>query len=482
MTPQVREPAVAGLFYEQDSLKLHSQLEAHFAVAEKTIQQDRTTRALIVPHAGYVYSGNIAAMAYAALPRNNSWEHIFIIGSSHRAHFKGAALCKSDGFNTPLGLVRIDKEMTTTLTKSTPLFQNNIEVHSQEHSIEVQLPFLQYWLERPFKITPILLGTHSPDECEAIAMALKPFFTPNNLFIISSDFSHYPCYHDAVKADEATANAIVSKKPQTLLAQLYANDSSKYNNLQTSLCGWTSALTLLYMTEAATDVVIKKISYQNSGDASMGDKSRVVGYWALSANSQTQEPPFQLSDNEKKQLLKWSRHCLAKALGAPIGFDTDLANMHGIYQEKTGVFVTLHKNNLLRGCIGNFNTNKPLWKSIKEMTLAAAFDDYRFEKVGPDELHNIEIEISVLSPLRPISSHHEIKVGKHGVYLKNGTRTATFLPQVATQHNWGVEDLLGHLSADKAGMGWDDWKTSQLWVYESIVFSEDAISISTEKP
>jgi MEMO1 family protein len=482
MATQLREPAVAGLFYEQDPLELQSQLEALFAMAEKTIQQDRTIMALVVPHAGYTYSGKVAAMAYAALPKSSRWEHIFIIGSSHRAHFKGAALCKSDGFNTPLGVVRIDKEMTTTLTKSTPLFQNNVEVHSQEHSIEVQLPFLQYWLERPFKITPILLGTQSPDECEAIARALKPFFTPNNLFIISSDFSHYPCYDDAVTADEATANAIISKKPQTLLAQLYANNSTKYHNLQTSLCGWTSALTLLYMTEAAQDIAINKITYQNSGDASIGDKSRVVGYWALSANIKPPEATFHLSDDEKKQLLNWSRHCLAHALGAQTEFNTDLGKMNGIYQENAGVFVTLYKNKQLRGCIGNFNTDKPLWKSIKEMTLAAAFDDYRFENVGPSELHDIEIEISVLSPLRPIKSHNEIVIGKHGVYLKKGNRTATFLPQVATHHKWAVEDLLGHLSADKAGMGWDDWKTSQLWVYESLVFREDAISTTTTKP
>ena len=469
----IREPAVAGLFYEKYSPMLTTQLRELFDMVPPEIGPNECTRALIVPHAGYVFSGKVAASAYTALPPDGQWERIFVLGSSHRIAFEGASVFNQAGFKTPLGTVEVDTEMADKLANSSPVYSSDTYTHQHEHSLEVQLPFLQYHLSKPFRIVPILLGNCNNQSFGMLADSLAPYFTKENLFVVSTDFSHYPPYHEALKADMATADAIATNNPETLKAQLNANATKGYHELHTSLCGWTSVMTLLHITSRLKDLQFKKILYQNSGDAWMGDKARVVGYWAIAVEQKNITcDDFDFSDEEKKTLLRISRTALKACVTGKTPPKPSAASLSEKLKENYGAFVSLYVNGTLRGCIGQLKAHKPLWQTVTEMTCAAAQNDYRFPQVTPDETDSISIEISVLSPLKPIDDYSEIELGRHGVHLQKGSHSGTFLPQVAKRNNWTLEEFLGHLSRDKAGLAWDDWHNAELSVYEAVVFGD----------
>jgi AmmeMemoRadiSam system protein B len=192
----VRKPAVAGSFYPSDPSQLKSQIESYFqALANKPVRSD--VAAVIVPHAGYVFSGEVAASAFAQIDPEREYERIFLIGTSHLMYMNGASIYKTGDFSTPLGIVKVDTELAGKLIKENSVFEDIPEAHGQEHSLEVQLPFLQCRFKKPFKIVPIIIGTQSIATCHKIANALKPWFNDKNLFVISSDFSHYPTYAGA---------------------------------------------------------------------------------------------------------------------------------------------------------------------------------------------------------------------------------------------------------------------------------------------
>jgi AmmeMemoRadiSam system protein A len=319
-------------------------------------------------------------------------------------------------------------------------------------------------------LVPLLLGTHNAETCRKIAAVLQPFFTPENLWIVSTDFSHYPKYDDAVHTDEITANAICSNNPGQLLSVLNDEKTMKTEKLATPLCGWTSVLTLLYMTEKA-DVEFEKIRYLNSGDAPFyGDKNRVVGYWSVAVKSKENE--FIILEAEKAELIKKARHSISHFVTTRNRGQLLAPETNGILLEKTGVFVSIYIDGKLRGCIGGFAGEQTLNEMVQRLAASSACD-HRFKPVQADELDKMKLEISVLSPLKKIKSVTDIKLGKHGIYIKNEFNTGTFLPQVATKTGWNVEEFLGHCARDKAGIGWDGWKTAEIFVYEAVVFRED---------
>jgi len=337
----------------------------------------------------------------------------------------------------------------------------------------VQLPFLQYWLKKPFKIVPIIIGTQTESTVHEIANELKPYFNNENLFVISSDFSHYPTYEGALDADKATGNAISLNSPEEFLKTIKLNDTKKLTGLVTSCCGWSSVLTLLYLSSKTPGITINHIQYQNSGDSPYGDHSRVVGYHAFTfvrESIPTEKSGFNLSDKEKAQLLLLARTTIEYKLKNKDYNPTESFSEN--LKSNCGAFVTLHKKGSLRGCIGRFITNEPLYVVVQQMALAAAFEDTRFSPVKPGEMDDIDIEISVLTPLKRINSIDEFEYGKQGIYIKKGYRTGTFLPQVADETRWTKEEFLGHCAQDKAGIGWDGWKDAELYTYEALVFGE----------
>jgi AmmeMemoRadiSam system protein B/AmmeMemoRadiSam system protein A len=444
-------------------------------------RKNKDVVAVIAPHAGYVFSGKVAASAYNQVDPSKQYDNVFVIASSHQVSFPGASVYNRGDYLTPLGRVKVNRELADRLIRENPVFTFNPEADLHEHSLEVQVPFLQYHLKKDFMLVPIVLGTQSDQTCKKLAQALKPYFTGNNLFIISTDFSHYPSYSDARAADQATCNAIVSNDPEVLLRVLDDYKGKDIPNLATNLCGWTSVLTLLYMTAGDRDVKIKPVQYLNSGDSKHGDKSQVVGYWALavtrSNSAKADNPAFEFSREEKLALLKIARNTMEKYVRERRLPEVDMTSVTENMKMQAGAFVTLKEKGELRGCIGRFTASQPLYRVVQEMAVSASTEDSRFEPVTPAETELVEVEISVLSPMKRVYSANDIILGKHGIYIKKGYFSGTFLPQVATETGWTKEEFLGHCARDKAGIGWDGWKDAELYIYEACVFSEHELNV-----
>jgi len=471
-----REPVFAGQFYPDNKKSLRSQLNSFFSKAKER-QSEEQLQAIIAPHAGYVFSGQVAASAYNQISSDAEYENIFIIAPSHKVRITGASIYNIGNYETPLGEVKVNRTLADKLIEEHDFFSFEKQAHQQEHSLEVQLPFLQHHLKDDFQIVPIVTGPQQPEMTEKMANALKPYFAEENLFVVSSDFSHYPEYDDATTVDKATADAIVSNSPKQLLQTIHANSQKDISNLSTSCCGRAGILSLLYLTSGKEDYNIEKIHYMNSGDLG-NTKDRVVGYWAIGFyknNENTKKGSnmsFQLNREEKNSLLHIARNSLEHYLNEGVIPEVDQAQLTETLREKTGAFVTLNKKGNLRGCVGRFEPGIPLYEVVQKMAVAAATQDMRFPGVEPEELDDISIEISVLTPMQKIESKDEITLGEDGIYIKKGTNSGTLLPQVAEKTQWSKEEFLGHCAQDKAGIGWDGWKDADVYKYQAIVFHE----------
>jgi AmmeMemoRadiSam system protein B/AmmeMemoRadiSam system protein A len=472
--PIDRKPAVAGQFYSSDPVKLRGDLSTLFSNAVQ--RQTDDVLAIISPHAGYVFSGEVAASGFNQLDPEKKFENIFILASSHRMSFDGASIYNKGNYITPLGKVKVNLELASKLIDENTVFTANADPHIAEHSLEVQLPFLQYILKNEFRIIPVILGTQSPSTSRKIAAALKPYFNEKNLFVISSDFSHYPDYEDACMVDKATADAILKNSAERLLEVLEDNDHKGIDNLATSLCGWTSVLSLLYMTEGRDDMKFRAIQYQNSGDSKLyGDRERVVGYYSIVVDKVRplqKDAGFSLDEKEKVVLLGIARQTIEEYIIHDRIPGIDEKSITPKLRQPLGAFVTLKKDGQMRGCIGRFEASAPLFEVVQQLAISSSTQDSRFPPVTEEEISGLVIEISVLTPMRRINSIDEFQLGKHGIYMKKGFSSGTFLPQVADETGWTTEEFMGHCARDKAHIGWDGWKTAELYVYEAYIFSE----------
>ena len=472
---QTREPVVrpatqAGRFYTGDPMELSEEVDSLLALHSRSTTYQNVA-ALIVPHAGYYFSGNVAASAYMTLDAKKKYKRIFLLGPSHHEWLNGASVnSEADYYATPLGLVKVDCEMAQQLLDADSVFTYKRSAHDREHCLEVQLPFLQriFTQELP-PIVPIIISTNDYHKLKRMAEVLKPYFTDENLFVISSDFSHYPTYDDAYEVDARTGKAIETGDVEEFIKTIETNAQRGIHNLATSACGEFAIITLMMMLD--DNYSVKHIMYQNSGDIDNHDHSRVVGYHSF-AILRKQSGEFSISNADKKLLKEIALQSIKDSLdGKRIAVaDTSLFILHSSLKQKCGAFVSLHKHGRLRGCIGHFGEDYPLYEIVAEMARAAAFEDPRFMPVTREELDDIDIEISVLTPMRRIKSLDEFELHRHGIYIKKGHRSGTFLPQVADEVNWTKEEFVGHCSQDKAGLGWDGWRDAELYVYEAIVF------------
>ena len=471
--PVVRPATQAGRFYDGNAGRLSHEVDS-FLTLHANDRQYQDVAAIIVPHAGYYFSGNVAAAAYMSLPKDKPYKRIFLLGPSHHEWLDGASVnSETDYYETPLGRLRVDRETARKLltsdgddADSASVFSYRPEAHDREHCLEVQLPFLQrrFTSEVP-PIVPIIISTNDYTKLKRMAEALKPYFTDENLFIVSSDFSHYPSYEDACKVDAKTGKAVESGDVEAFIATIDRNAKSGIRNLATSACGGFPIITLMLMLDGNYEV--KHLLYQNSGDIDDSDLSRVVGYHAF-AILRGEKKEFSLTDEEKSMLKQIAYNSIKDSLdGKPISHPSPLTSH--LYS-KCGAFVSLHKNGRLRGCIGHFGEDTPLHEIVAEMARAAAFEDPRFSPLRREELDDVDIEISVLTPMRRIQSLDEFELHRHGIYIRKGYHSGTFLPQVADEVNWTKEEFVGHCSQDKAGLGWDGWRDAELYVYEAIVF------------
>jgi MEMO1 family protein len=475
-----RQPVAAGSFYPADKESLTKDISDLFESCKKT-QENLNVRAIITPHAGYIYSGKIAAAAYSSIQKNTVYKNIFIIASSHVMSFDGASVYNIGDYITPMGKVAVNIEIANKLISENKVFNFPTKAHLQEHSIEVQLPFIQYYFKEKPLIIPIIIGTDNENIIKKIAEALRPWFTSENLFIISSDFSHYPPYNEAIETDRLTGLSIASDNPQTFLNTLKNNSLKQIPGLATSMCGWTSCLTLLYLAEGNNQLEIKLLDYCNSGDSPVGTKSNVVGYHAIAMIEKNQkqeikkgtENDFSFTAKEKKQLFDIARNSIHTMLYNDKKLVINDKAMPEKLKENLGAFVTLKINGTLRGCIGRFISSDPLYEVVEASALSSAFEDPRFQPLTKDEFSKVDIEITVLGPLKKINSIKEIVLGKHGIYIKKDFRAGTMLPQVAIENGWTVEQFLGFTSRDKAGLGWDGWKDAEIYIYDGVVLEEN---------
>ena len=467
--PVIRPATQANRFYTGDAKELSEEVDSFLALHRgETVYNN--VAALIVPHAGYYYSGNVAATAYMSMPKDKPYKRIFLLGPSHHEWLDGASVnTEADYYATPLGHVKVDHETALRLTDSDSVFSYQPKAHDREHCLEVQLPFLQRRFGENVmpSIVPIIISTNDYQKLKRIANVLKPYFTEENLFVISSDFSHYPSYEDACEVDAKTGKAIETGNVEQFIAVLEENSRSGKRNLATSACGELAIVTLMLMMDRTYEV--KHLLYQNSGDVDNQEHNRVVGYHAFAIlRGASQE--FVLSDEEKKILKEIALTSIKDTLaGKPIA-QPILNAQYPVLNSKCGAFVSLHKQGRLRGCIGHFGEDVPLHEIVAEMARAAAFEDPRFMPVTKDELEDIDIEISVLTPMRRIQSLDEFELHRHGIYIRRGYHSGTFLPQVADEVNWTKEEFVSHCAQDKAGIGWDGWRDAELYVYEAIVF------------
>ena len=463
--PVVRPATQANRFYTGDARELSEEVDSFLALHRGATIYHHVA-AVIVPHAGYYFSGRVAASAYMSVPADQPYKRIFLLGPSHHEWLDGASVnTEADYYATPLGDVKVDRETARSITEADSVFSYQPKAHDREHCLEVQLPFLQRRLGDVPPIVPIIISTNDFNKLKRIAHVLKPYFTEENLFVISSDFSHYPSYEDACEVDALTGKAIETGSVEAFIAALEQNARSGKRNLATSACGELAIATLMLMMDGSYEV--KHLMYQNSGDADNHDHSRVVGYHSF-AIVRKSDAGFALSDDEKRLLKEIALTSIKDSLaGKEISHSSPLTTH---LSAKCGAFVSLHKHGRLRGCIGHFGEDIPLHEIVAEMARAAAFEDPRFMPVTADELADIDIEISVLTPMRRIESLDEFELHRHGIYIRKGYRSGTFLPQVADEVNWTKEEFVSHCAQDKAGIGWDGWKDAELYVYEAIVF------------
>jgi AmmeMemoRadiSam system protein B/AmmeMemoRadiSam system protein A len=478
----VREPAVAGKFYPESAARLKLAVETFLQDAAPVKVQKPI--AIIVPHAGYIYSGQICADGFKQVA-NQKYDVIVILGTKHtNSDMEKISLYPGDGFRTPLGVAQVESDIIHSLKKADPTdCMLDKSLHESEHSVEVMVPFIQVVFPKA-KIVPVVVGSQDMRTCIRFGQALaKVLKNKQALIIASSDLSHYPGYEDANIVDGETLAAIAGLDPVAFRATLQAHRDKNITNLGTSACGEAPIMAAMAAAKSlgATDGVV--VSYANSGDTSVGDRSRVVGYGAvvltadktgkdISALTQpaTTAVSATLTPSDKKALLAFARQTLSRIFltqTAPLarGFNATL-------RQPRGSFVTLKKRGELRGCVGRMIGDEPLVKTVGSMAIQAAFNDRRFNPLTADELKDIEIEISVLTPMKQVAGVADIVVGRDGVLLSKDGHHGVFLPQVATEQGWSREEMLDNLCR-KAELETGCWKEkTQFSTFQAVVFGE----------
>lgn len=477
---EIRPPSFAGTFYPESPSVLTLAIRT-FMDEAVTVKRENPI-AIIVPHAGYVYSGQICADGFKQVS-NRTYDTVVLMGTNHtKPNVQKISIYPGSGFRTPLGIAEVNKAVVAALLSEDSDCVMDESLHDREHSIEVVLPFVQTLFPKA-KIVPVVIGTSDAGVCERFGLALaKVVKTRRALIVASSDLSHYPAAEDASVVDRETLSRIVTLNTAALHESIRSQMARHIPNLSTCACGEAPIQVAMAAAKALGATGGTIVSYLHSGDVSLGEPTRVVGYGAVVLSENRGKGPsatpevskeamnLPLKTSDKKALLAFARENIARFLATrttPLarGFSPNL-------YAPCGAFVTLKKGGRLRGCIGHMAPDRPLIQVVGAMALQAAFGDPRFSPVIQDELNELEIEISVLTPKRPVASATDIVVGRDGVVLQKDGHSAVFLPQVATEQGWGRDEMLDKLCL-KAGLPAGSWKEeAQLHTFQAVVFSE----------
>jgi len=467
MREEVRRPAVAGSFYPGDPKTLTRQVREYLSRAAKE-EVEGEIIGLVSPHAGYMYSGAVAAHAFKTVA-GMKFDAVVIVAPSHRFPFQGASVYDRGGYETPLGVLPPEREIIQKLKSESKVIQPLPQAHSQEHSLEVQLPFLQEVLGE-FNLVPLVIGSQDYRSCEAVGKAIAGAVKGKKVLLVAStDLSHYHPYDRAVQLDKVILEDIGEFDARKLSRDLEAGKGEA--------CGGGPVIAVMVAAGELGANRARVLKYQNSGDVT-GDRSGVVGYGAAvffrDSGPAKKEPDGRkagislgLTEEEKRDLQRIARAAIERRLKGEKASAAGPAGGH--LKENRGAFVSLHRRGQLRGCIGTIQPNKPLYQVVEEMAAAAAFEDSRFAPLTAQEMKDLDLEISVLTPLQRVQDVQEIEVGRHGLYIKKGFYAGLLLPQVAAEYKWSRETFLEE-TCRKAGLPKNAWKEKGTEIY---MFSAD---------
>ncbi len=473
----VLKSSLAGQWYPGDAQSLKQQLDKMFE--QTSGDSDPDAMALILPHAGYQYSGPCAAQALARLGK--TYKRVVVIGPSHQVSLPEAlSVPQVTHYQTPLGEVALDQPFIQALLEH-PQFRSLPAAHQTEHSVQIELPLLQHRLG-DFTYVPIVAGQLSLDTIEAVAAILKGMMDDDTLLVASSDFTHYGRQFNYVPFEE-DVQAELKKLDMGAYAHIKARDARGFIKYQAetgaTICGRVPIAIVLSM--LSESVQVDAVDYTTSGEIT-GDFQHSVSYlsvlfsggWGTEETVASQPLEASLSEQDKATLLKLARKTIAYYLEKntkPTPEDLDISVGAALHTSRAA-FVTLTKNHALRGCIGDILPRQALYASVIANAVNAAVNDYRFGAVSPDELDSLHIEISALTVPAPVDSYRDIRIGIDGVILEKGGHRAVFLPQVAPEQGWDVEETLTYL-AQKAGLAPDGWKEGARFLcFQAEVFGE----------
>ncbi len=456
-----RTAKVAGRFYPEDQVELLDLISELLKRQPEPILAKKP-RVLIVPHAGYQYSGLIAANGFRQL-QGYHYDGVVVVGFTHRVQFEGSSVDTREAYETPLGLLPVDREAVA-LLQAYPGIRHVEEMHElDEHSLEVELPFLQVVLGR-FKLVPILMGTANAEDARRLAEALIALTKIGDyLFVFSTDLSHYHSYDQAMSIDEGTVNAIVSETPQAV--------HRLFNQGQLEACGRGPIVTSLFLAAKLGYLKRQLLYYANSGDTA-GNPSSVVGYSAIAMFDRPRETTARLSPEAGQALVTAARRTLERSIAKQESLPTIQLDRYPELSRASGVFVTLRRRGQLRGCIGRIETSEALAKTVPVVALDAALHDSRFKPVTPQELRELQVEVSVLTPPVKLNNVKDLVPGRDGVILEAQDHHGVFLPQVWEETGWTHIEFLRELASQKAGLPPDAWQHATLSVFQDQAFEE----------
>lgn len=459
----IKQPEFAGQFYPQEKEALSAMIDGFLEKAEpKPLVEDIFM--LISPHAGYGYSGQTAAFGYKLI-RDKPYKTVIIFGTSHHKSFNGAAVYPSGVFTMPLGNIDIDEEFVKSLINMDPEVFIDESVFNNEHSVEVQLPFLQKVLTG-VKIVPVVVGDCSLESCKKIATLLSKTIGSRRdiLVVVATDLYHGYDFQEADKIDAVTLDLIRKMDYDGLY---YALRDEK-----AQACGGIATVIALSL---AKEQGCKNAQVLNHTNSALVTGKKVKGEWTVGYASCAITYPKEvtmLNNQQREKLLKIARQSIQTNLAT--NKKLQINETDPVLNQKMGAFVTLNRHGQLRGCIGNLAGSQPIYLTVLDMAIQASVGDPRFPKLSLSELKDVEIEVSVLSPLERVDSAEKIELGKHGVLVKKGFNSGVFLPQVATETGWSKDEFLNNLCAHKAGLPADAWKdkNTELYIFSAEVFSE----------
>ncbi|MFH0912870.1 MAG: AmmeMemoRadiSam system protein B [Candidatus Omnitrophota bacterium] len=470
---EIKQPNVAGSFYPDNPQELSQMIDNLLAAVNPEATQGEIF-ALISPHAGYGFSGGVAAFGYKLI-QDKPYKTVIVIGPAHYYGFSGVSVYPEGLFRTPLGDLEVDKEFAQKLLYRESDIYFEPRAFEKEHSLEVQLPFLQKTIS-DFRIVPIVMGKSSFATCKKLAHLLNQAIGERKdiLVVASTDMYHGYDYEEADVIDRLTLSYLRNMDAEGL-----------YNGLEEGtlqLCGGLPVVSTLILAKAQGYDKLRVLEQTNSalvtarktkGTWTVGYTSCVIDQEKAYLPNQAREGGSMLTKEERKKLLMIARDSIETYLKT--GKKMQLTKNQGpVLLKEMGAFVTLHEDGQLRGCIGNLVGQEPLYLTVRDMAVEAATGDPRFSPLKLEELKNIEIEISALSPMERVDSVDLIKMGTHGVLIRRGYSSGVFLPQVATETGWPKEEFLSNLCSQKAGIPADAWrdKSTEIYIFTAEVFSE----------